>query len=148
MLKLADQTPISALKLAGIFEEAGLPKGWLSVVPGSGPEVGGEIVSNDLTRALTLTGSAQVGWGIRARVPQKKVNLELGSNSPLIVNSDGDWEAAADKAKVHSFAHAGQVCISIQRILLHDDIADRSSRGSATTLRTWSSEIRSIQAPT
>jgi acyl-CoA reductase-like NAD-dependent aldehyde dehydrogenase len=124
VLKPAGQTPISALKLAGILVEAGLPDGWLSVIPGPGSEVGNAIVEHELTRALTFTGSAGVGWGIRSRVPHKKVNLELGSNAPLIVNADGDWETAADKAKLHAFSHAGQSCISIQRILVHEDVAD------------------------
>ena len=62
--------------------------------------------------------------GIRAKAAHKKVNLELGSNAPLIVNDDGDWEQAADKAQIHAFSHAGQSCISIQRILLHEAIAD------------------------
>jgi acyl-CoA reductase-like NAD-dependent aldehyde dehydrogenase len=124
VLKPAGQTPISALKLAEILVEAGLPAGWLSVIPGPGSEVGNAIVEHELTRALTFTGSAGVGWGIRSRVPHKKVNLELGSNAPLIVNADGDWETAADKAKLHAFSHAGQSCISIQRILVHEDVAD------------------------
>jgi acyl-CoA reductase-like NAD-dependent aldehyde dehydrogenase len=124
VLKPAGQTPISALKLAEILAEAGLPEGWLSVIPGSGSEVGNAIVEHERTRALSFTGSAGVGWGIRSKVPHKKVNLELGSNAPLIVNADGDWEAAADKAQIHAFSHAGQSCISIQRILLHEDIAD------------------------
>jgi acyl-CoA reductase-like NAD-dependent aldehyde dehydrogenase len=124
VLKPAGQTPISALKLAGILVEAGLPEGWLSVVPGPGGEVGNAIVEHELTAALTFTGSAKVGWDIRSRVPHKKVNLELGSNAPLIVHSDGDWEAAADKAQIHAFSHAGQSCISIQRILVHEDVAD------------------------
>jgi acyl-CoA reductase-like NAD-dependent aldehyde dehydrogenase len=124
VLKPAGQTPISALKLAEILVEAGLPEGWLSVVPGPGAEVGNEIVEHPLTRALTFTGSAPVGWEIRAKVPHKKVNLELGSNAPLIVHADGDWETAADKAKLHAFSHAGQSCISIQRILVHEDVAD------------------------
>jgi acyl-CoA reductase-like NAD-dependent aldehyde dehydrogenase len=124
VLKPAGQTPISALKLARILGEAGLPEGWLSVVPGPGSEVGNAIVEHELTRALTFTGSADVGWGIRSRVPHKKVNLELGSNAPLIVNADGDWETAADKAQLHAFSHAGQSCISIQRILVHEDVAD------------------------
>jgi acyl-CoA reductase-like NAD-dependent aldehyde dehydrogenase len=94
------------------------------VIPGPGSGVGNAIVEHELTRAITFTGSASVGWGIRSRVPSKKVNLELGSNAPLIVHSDGDWEAAADKAKLHAFSHAGQSCISIQRILLHEDVAD------------------------
>ena len=124
VLKPAGQTPISALKLAAILVDAGLPPGWLSVVPGPGSEVGNAIVEHELTGALSFTGSAQVGWDIRSRVPHKKVNLELGSNAPLIVHTDGDWEAAADKAKLHAFSHAGQSCISIQRILVSEEIAD------------------------
>ncbi len=124
VLKPAGQTPISALKLAEVLVEAGLPEGWLSVVPGPGSEVGNALVEHELTRALTFTGSSGVGWGIRSRVPHKKVNLELGSNAPLIVHADGDWEAAADKAKLHAFSHAGQSCISIQRVLVHEDVAD------------------------
>jgi acyl-CoA reductase-like NAD-dependent aldehyde dehydrogenase len=124
VLKPAGQTPISALKLAGILEQAGLPGGWLSVVPGPGSEVGNAIVEHELTKALTFTGSSQVGWDIRSRVPHKKVNLELGSNAPLIVHSDGDWETAADKAQMHAFSHAGQSCISIQRILVHEEVAE------------------------
>jgi len=125
VLKPAGQTPISALKLAEILLEAGLPENWLSVVPGPGSKVGNAIVEHPLTRALTFTGSAPVGWDIRSKVPHKKVNLELGSNAPLIVAADGDWEAAADKAQLHAFSHAGQSCISIQRILVHESIADR-----------------------
>jgi acyl-CoA reductase-like NAD-dependent aldehyde dehydrogenase len=124
VLKPAGQTPISALKLAEILVEAGLPDGWLSVIPGPGSEVGNAIVEHPLTKAITFTGSAEVGWAIRSKVPHKKVNLELGSNAPLIVNDDGDWEQAADKAQIHAFSHAGQSCISIQRILVHEDVAD------------------------
>jgi acyl-CoA reductase-like NAD-dependent aldehyde dehydrogenase len=124
VLKPAGQTPISALKLAEILSEAGLPEGWLSVVPGPGSAVGNAIVEHELTKAITFTGSSKVGWGIRSRVPHKKVNLELGSNAPLIVHADGDWELAADKTKLHAFSHAGQSCISIQRVLVHEDLAD------------------------
>jgi acyl-CoA reductase-like NAD-dependent aldehyde dehydrogenase len=124
VLKPAGQTPISAIKLAEILAEAGVPDGWVNVVCGPGGEVGNAIVEHELTRAITFTGSAPVGWDIRSRVPHKKVNLELGSNAPLIVNEDGDWETAADKAKLHAFSHAGQSCISIQRVLLHEAVAD------------------------
>jgi acyl-CoA reductase-like NAD-dependent aldehyde dehydrogenase len=125
VLKPAGQTPISAIKLAEILYDAGLPKGWLQVVCGSGSEVGNAIVEDDRIGAISFTGSAPVGWGIRSKAPHKKVNLELGSSAPLIVDEDGDWEAAADKAKIHAFSHAGQSCISVQRILLHESIADR-----------------------
>jgi acyl-CoA reductase-like NAD-dependent aldehyde dehydrogenase len=125
VLKPAGQTPISALKLAEVLYDAGLPENWLQVVCGPGSEVGNAIVEDDRTRAITFTGSAEVGWGIRSKAPHKKVNLELGSNAPLIVNEDGDWETAADKAQIHAFSHAGQSCISVQRILLHESIADQ-----------------------
>jgi acyl-CoA reductase-like NAD-dependent aldehyde dehydrogenase len=124
VLKPAGQTPISAIKLAEILVEAGVPDGWVNVVCGPGAEVGNAIVEHELTHAITFTGSAPVGWDIRSRTPQKKVNLELGSNAPLIVNEDGDWQTAADKAQLHAFSHAGQSCISIQRILLHEGIAE------------------------
>ena len=122
VLKPAGQTPISAIKLAEIFYDAGLPENWIQVVCGSGSEVGNAIVESDEIGAITFTGSAPVGWGIRAKAPHKKVNLELGSTAPLIVNSDGDWEEAADKAKLHAFSHAGQSCISVQRILVHESL--------------------------
>jgi acyl-CoA reductase-like NAD-dependent aldehyde dehydrogenase len=125
VLKPAGQTPISAIKLTEIFYDAGLPENWLQVVCGSGSEVGNAIVEDDRVRAITFTGSPPVGWGIRSQAPDKKVNLELGSNAPLIVNEDGDWESAADKAQVHAYSHSGQNCISVQRILLHESIADR-----------------------
>ena len=124
VLKPAGQTPVSAIKLAEILYEAGLPENWLHVITGSGSDVGDAIVKHERTRAITFTGSAPVGWGIRADVPHKKVNLELGSTAPLVIHSDGDWETAADKAKLHAYSHAGQSCISIQRIIVHEDVAD------------------------
>ncbi|MSO40725.1 MAG: aldehyde dehydrogenase family protein [Solirubrobacterales bacterium] len=125
VLKPAGQTPISAIKLAEILLDAGLPKGWLHVICGPGSEVGNAIVENEDVGAITFTGSAPVGWEIRAKAARKKVNLELGSTAPLVVNEDGDWEQAADKAQIHAFSHAGQSCISVQRILLHEAIADQ-----------------------
>ncbi|MDP9187792.1 MAG: aldehyde dehydrogenase family protein [Actinomycetota bacterium] len=125
VLKPAGQTPISAIKLAEILLEAGLPERWLSVITGPGSEVGNALVESELTHALTFTGSAPVGWGIRAKAAHKKVNLELGSTAPLVVNDDGDWEQAADKAQIHAFSHAGQSCISVQRILLHEAVAEQ-----------------------
>jgi len=125
VLKPADRTPITSLRLAEILLDSGLPEGWLSVLPGPGSSVGSSLVEHEHVGAVTFTGSTSVGWGIRAKVPHKKVNLELGSNAPLIVNWDGDWRNAADKAAIHAFSNAGQSCISIQRILVHEDLADR-----------------------
>jgi acyl-CoA reductase-like NAD-dependent aldehyde dehydrogenase len=128
VLKPAGQTPLSALKLAEILYEAGLPESWLHVITGPGSEVGNAIVESEVVRAITFTGSAGVGWGIRSKVPHKKVNLELGSNAPLIVNEDGDWQDAAEKTKIHAYSHAGQSCISIQRILVHEGVAEEFTR--------------------
>ena len=124
VLKPAGQTPISAIKLAEILYDAGLPENWLQVITGPGSEVGNAIVESRQTGAITFTGSAPVGWAIRAKAAHKKVNLELGSTAPLLVNEDGDWETAADKARIHAFSHAGQSCISVQRILLHESMAE------------------------
>jgi acyl-CoA reductase-like NAD-dependent aldehyde dehydrogenase len=128
VLKPAGQTPISAIKLAEIFYDAGLPENWLQVVCGSGSDVGNAIVESEAIGAITFTGSAPVGWAIRSKAPQKQVNLELGSSAPLIVHEDGDWEQAADKAKLHAFSHAGQSCISVQRVLVHESLADEFTK--------------------
>jgi acyl-CoA reductase-like NAD-dependent aldehyde dehydrogenase len=124
VLKPAGQTPISAIKLVETLYDAGLPDSWIQLVCGSGSEVGSAIVENDRVGAITFTGSAPVGWDIRAKAARKKVNLELGSTAPLIIHEDGDWESAADRAKLHAFSHAGQSCISVQRILVHESVAD------------------------
>ncbi len=124
VLKPAGQTPISAIKLVEVLYDAGLPENWAQVVCGSGSEVGGAIVEDDRIGAITFTGSAPVGWSIRSKAARKQVNLELGSTAPLVVHEDGDWETAADKAKLHAFSHAGQSCISVQRILVHESLAD------------------------
>jgi acyl-CoA reductase-like NAD-dependent aldehyde dehydrogenase len=126
VLKPASQTPLSALALAGmLLDDCGLPPGWLNVVTGSGSAVGDPLVAHDDVAMITFTGSPPVGWGIRARAPRKKVSLELGNNSPLIVEADGDWRTAAKKVRVAGFSHAGQSCISTQRIYVqravHDD---------------------------
>lgn len=124
VLKPASATPVSAISLVELLLEAGVPPDYLHVVCGSGAAVGDPLVEHDDVAAISFTGSVPVGWGIRARAPRKHVALELGSNAPLIVNDDGDWETAADKAQVHGYTHAGQSCISIQRVLLHEAVAD------------------------
>jgi acyl-CoA reductase-like NAD-dependent aldehyde dehydrogenase len=126
VLKPASQTPQSALALAALLlDECGLPPGWLNVVTGSGGAVGDPLVLHDDVAMITFTGSPPVGWAIRAKAPRKKVSLELGNNSPVIIEADGDWRTAAAKLKVAGFSHAGQSCISSQRIYVqravHDD---------------------------
>jgi len=125
VLKPAGQTPFSSILFAKVLlEEAGLPAGYLHVVTGPGSVVGNALVDHDDVALITFTGSPEVGWGIRARAPHKRVGLELGNNAPLILEADGDWKTAVAKVKVAGFSHAGQSCISTQRLLVHSSIAD------------------------
>ena len=104
-----------------LLVEAGLPDDWISVVTDGGKEAGEPLVHHQAPAMITFTGSAPVGWSIAAAAPKKRVALELGSNSPLIVEPDADLEGIASKVKVAGFAHAGQSCISVQRIIVHRD---------------------------
>ncbi len=125
VLKPASQTPISAIRLAELLlDECGLPPGHLNVVTGSGATVGNAIVEHDEIAMITFTGSPEVGWGIKASAPRKKVGLELGNNAPVILQPDGDLVTAATKIAVAGFSHAGQSCISTQRIYVHEDLGD------------------------
>jgi acyl-CoA reductase-like NAD-dependent aldehyde dehydrogenase len=125
VLKPASQTPFSSIALAAMLvDECGLPADYLQVVTGSGGTVGNALVDHPGVALITFTGSPEVGWGIRARAPRKRVGLELGNNAPVIIEGDGDWATAAAKIKVAGFSHAGQSCISTQRILVHSSIAE------------------------
>jgi acyl-CoA reductase-like NAD-dependent aldehyde dehydrogenase len=125
VLKPASQTPFSSLRLAEmLIEECGLPADWLQVVTGGGATVGNALVDHPDVALITFTGSPEVGWSIRARAPRKRVGLELGNNAPVIIEPDGDWRAAAAKIKMAGFSHAGQSCISTQRVLVHRSIAE------------------------
>ena len=124
VLKPASQTPFSSIRLAQmLIDECGLPADYLHVVTGSGGTVGSAIVDHPDIALITFTGSPEVGWSIRARAPRKRVGLELGNNAPVIIEPDGDWATAAAKIKMAGFSHAGQSCISTQRILVHRSIA-------------------------
>jgi acyl-CoA reductase-like NAD-dependent aldehyde dehydrogenase len=116
VLKPASQTPLSALLLAELEEEAGLPPGWLNVVAGPSSEIGDVFVEDERVKAITFTGSSGVGWRLKERAPKKKVSLELGNATPLIVAGDADVDAAAAATAANGFSFAGQSCISIQRV--------------------------------
>lgn len=124
VLKPATATPLTSIRLVELILEAGAPVEWVQIVCGSGSEVGERLVSHPGTAAISFTGSADVGWGIRRKVPHKRVMLELGSNAPLIVGDDADWRRAAEKAAVHGYSYAGQSCISVQRVLVHEAVAE------------------------
>lgn len=126
VLKPASQTPLSAIRLHEILmDECGLPAGWINVVTGSGGTVGDPLVEHGDVAVITFTGSPEVGWGIAAKAARKKVGLELGNNAPLIIDESGDWEQAAAKVSTAGFSHAGQSCISTQRIYVHSSLVDR-----------------------
>ncbi|MCL4290303.1 MAG: aldehyde dehydrogenase family protein [Thermoleophilia bacterium] len=124
VLKPASQTPVSALRLAAICEEAGLPPGWLNVLPGPASEVAEVLVEDERVRMITFTGSSEVGWSLRSRAPQKKVALELGNASPVLVEADADLDLAAQKVATHAFAYAGQTCVSVQRVYVRREVLD------------------------
>src|SRR5437773_6136525 len=124
VLKPASQTPLSALLLAELEEEDGLPPGWLSVVVGPSAEIGDVLVEDERVRAITFTGSGGVGWKLKQRAPKKRVNLELGNATPVIVEADADLEAAAKAMAANSFSFAGQSCISVQRIYVERPVRD------------------------
>jgi len=129
VLKPASQTPLSALLLAELEEEAGLPPGWLNVVVGPASEIGDVLVADDRVKLITFTGSSEVGWKLKERAAKKRVNLELGNATPLIVTADADVGAAATKVSQNAFAFAGQSCISVQRVFVergaYDDFVNR-----------------------
>ncbi len=124
VLKPASQTPLSAIALAEVLlNECGLPPGHLNIVTGSGAKVGDPLVDNDDVALITFTGSPEVGWAIRGRAARKKVGLELGNNAPVILEPDADVTTAAKKISVAGFSHAGQSCISTQRVYVHESRA-------------------------
>jgi acyl-CoA reductase-like NAD-dependent aldehyde dehydrogenase len=129
VLKPASQTPLSALLLAELEDEAGLPPGWLNVLVGPASEIGDVLVEDERVRAITFTGSAEVGWKLRERAARKKVTLELGNATPVIVHGDAELDEAAEKLAQNAFSFAGQSCISVQRIYvqrwIYDDFVAR-----------------------
>ncbi|TML64193.1 MAG: aldehyde dehydrogenase family protein [Actinobacteria bacterium] len=132
VLKPASQTPLSAIALAELLlDECGLPPGHLNVVTGGGGTIGNALVDHHDIAMITFTGSPDVGWGIRERAPRKKVSLELGNNAPVILEPDADLERAAKLISVAGFSHAGQSCISTQRIYVHRDAAGRFAEAFA-----------------
>ena len=124
VLKPASQTPLSALLLAELEHEAGLPRGWLNVLTGPAAEIGDILVEDERVKLITFTGSADVGWKLRERAAKKKVALELGNATPVIVEADADIDEAATKLAANAFAFAGQSCISVQRIYVQRAVYD------------------------
>ena len=121
VLKPAPQTPLSALLLAEVVQQAGWPDGGLNVLLLSN-EDSELLVTDERIKLISFTGSAAVGWAIKNKAGKKKVVLELGGNSAVIVHSDYDLKYAADRCVTGGFAYAGQSCISVQRILVENSV--------------------------
>lgn len=123
IVKPSPRTPLTALLLGEAFIECGLPKGALQVVPMEIPDID-VVLADDRVAMITFTGSADVGWNLRARASRKAVTLELGGNAPVIVDQTADIAYSVERSTIAAFNYAGQVCISAQRFLLHQAIAD------------------------
>ncbi|PAU86384.1 succinate-semialdehyde dehydrogenase I [Pseudomonas sp. WN033] len=126
VLKPASQTPFSALALAELAEQAGIPPGVFSVVTGSAADVGAELTSNPSVRKLSFTGSTEIGRQLLAECAAdiKKVSLELGGNAPFIVFEDADLDAAVEGALISKFRNNGQTCVCANRLYIHDQVYD------------------------
>ena len=126
VVKPAAETPFSALALAELAERAGLPKGVFSVITGKAREIGGEMTSNPIVRALSFTGSTEIGKLLMAQCATtvKKVGLELGGNAPFIVFDDADLDAAVAGAMASKYRNAGQTCVCANRLLVQEGIYD------------------------
>jgi acyl-CoA reductase-like NAD-dependent aldehyde dehydrogenase len=121
--KPSELTPLTAIRLAQLFTEAGAPAGAYNVITGDGAAIGRKLVSDRRIRMITFTGSVAVGKEIRANAGLKRVTLELGGNAGLIIDRDADLDLAVERAVPGAFLYSGQICISIQRIYVHRDIA-------------------------
>jgi acyl-CoA reductase-like NAD-dependent aldehyde dehydrogenase len=123
VLKPARTTPLTALELAACFVDAGLPDGVLSVVTGPGGELGDALVSDPRVRKVSFTGSTATGEHIARVAGVKKLSLELGASCPVVVLPDADLELAASAVAVGGYVNAGQVCISVQRVITHPAVS-------------------------
>ncbi|MDW8186335.1 MAG: aldehyde dehydrogenase family protein [Anaerolineae bacterium] len=121
LIRPSTKTPVSALKLGEIILEAGWPPEGFAVIPCTTQDAE-LLVRDDRIRMLTFTGSPVVGWGLKARAGRKRVTLELGGNAGVIVHQDADLDYAAERVTWGGFTYAGQSCISVQRVYIHEEI--------------------------
>ncbi|MGJ4804672.1 NAD-dependent succinate-semialdehyde dehydrogenase [Luteimonas sp. SDU82] len=126
VIRPASQTPFSALALAALAEEAGLPPGVCNVITGPGSAIGAEMTSSPVVRKLSFTGSTEVGAQLLAQCAPdiKKTSMELGGNAPFIVFEDADLDAAVQGAVASKFRNAGQTCVCTNRFLVHERVYD------------------------
>lgn len=137
VVKPASQTPYSALALAVLAEEAGVPKGLFSVVTGSASAIGGEMTSNPIVRKISFTGSTEIGRLLMAQSAEqiKKISLELGGNAPFIVFEDADLDAAVEGAMASKYRNMGQTCVCANRLYVHDAVYDEFAEKLAAAVQ-------------
>ncbi len=123
--KPAERTPLSALRLAQLVEQAGAPKGAYNVITGDGPALANGMLRHPEIAMMTFTGSMRVGTELRAKAGLKRITLELGNNSAVIVEPDADLETAIARSVQGAFSHSGQVCISLQRAFVHESVMSK-----------------------
>jgi succinate-semialdehyde dehydrogenase/glutarate-semialdehyde dehydrogenase len=138
VVKPATETPFSALALAELAERAGIPKGVFSVITGPAREIGAEMTSNPIVRALSFTGSTEIGKLLMAQCATtvKKVGLELGGNAPFIVFDDADLDAAVAGAMASKYRNAGQTCVCANRLLVQEGVYDAFAEKLAKAVTT------------
>jgi len=125
VLKPSEETPFSALALVEILREAGLPAGALQVLNGPGETIGAALTDHPDVAMISFTGSAEVGWQLARSHPRIRVALELGNSTPVIITADADLDEAAARIAASGFAHAGQSCVSVQRVIVEASVHDR-----------------------
>ncbi|WP_185907874.1 aldehyde dehydrogenase family protein [Psychrobacillus soli] len=124
VLKPASQTPLTSYFIGELLAEAGLPKGVLNIVTGAGSLIGNKLVTDERVKKISFTGSPTVGIGIRNQAGLKKVTLELGSNAAVIIDENVNIDKLIPRVVSGAFAFQGQVCISVQRIYVHEKMYD------------------------
>nr|MDQ3045269.1 aldehyde dehydrogenase family protein [Chloroflexota bacterium] len=124
VIKPPSRDPLTMLLVAQMLEGVGLPDGAVSILP-MNREVGDLLVADERFKLLSFTGSPDVGWDMKRRAGMKSVVLELGGNAGVIVDDNADLEYAVNRVKFGAFAYAGQTCISVQRVFIHERVYDR-----------------------
>lgn len=124
IIKPSDRTPLTALLLGEVFMESDLPKSALQVAPMSVQHIE-SVYADERVKMISFTGSAAVGWDIKSKANRQTVALELGGNAPVIIDETADVERSLERSTFGAFAYAGQVCISVQRLYIHEKIFDR-----------------------
>lgn len=124
IIKPSQRTPLTALLLGEVFMESGLPESALQIVPMDTKYIE-SVYTDERVKMISFTGSAEIGWQIKSKANKKMVTLELGGNAPVIVDESADFEHSLKQTATGAFSFAGQICISVQRVLIHEKIFDK-----------------------